>query len=83
MTPAPVPPERAAEGRTRIITCEKDQQFHIGNDVVITITEIRGFSVKMAIGAPRSVPVHREEIYRRIQQALEAEQGKATGAREA
>lgn len=52
----------------RIITCEKGQKFHIGSDVEITITEVRGFSVKMAIHAPRDLPVHREEIYRRIEE---------------
>ncbi|BBP83888.1 hypothetical protein PHLH8_35300 [Pseudomonas sp. Pc102] len=61
------PPNPREDCQMRIITCEQDQKFHIGSDVVITVTEIRGFSVKLAISAPREVPVHREEIYRRIQ----------------
>ncbi|WP_276575300.1 carbon storage regulator [Pseudomonas tohonis] len=61
------PPRPRGDGQMRIITCEQEQKFHIGGDVVISVTEIRGFSVKLAISAPREVPVHREEIYRRIQ----------------
>jgi carbon storage regulator len=38
----------------------------IANDVVITVSEIRDGQVRLAIDAPRSVAVHREEIYRRI-----------------
>ena len=35
----------------------------IGNDVVITVLEVRGDQVRLGIKAPRSVAVHREEVY--------------------
>jgi len=41
----------------------------IGNDVEITILEIKGDQVKIGISAPRSVPIYRKEIYIQIQEA--------------
>jgi len=35
----------------------------IGEDVVITVLEVRGDQVRLGIKAPRSVAVHREEVY--------------------
>ena len=35
----------------------------IGDDVVVTVLEVRGDQVRLGIKAPRSVPVHREEVY--------------------
>ena len=39
----------------------------IGNDVEITILEVKGNQVKVGIKAPKSVPVYRKEIYEQIQ----------------
>ena len=39
----------------------------IGDDVVVTVLEVRGDVVRLGINAPRSVQVHREEIYRELQ----------------
>ena len=38
----------------------------VGHDVKITILEVRGCQVRVGIKAPRSVAVHREEIYEKI-----------------
>ena len=35
----------------------------IGDDIVITIVDIRGDKVRLGIDAPLSVPVHRQEVY--------------------
>ena len=40
----------------------------IGDDVSITILNIRGNQVKIGVQAPKDVSVHREEIYQRIHQ---------------
>lgn len=37
------------------------------SDIIITVTRIDGYHVSLGITAPKSVPVHREEIYLRIQ----------------
>ena len=41
----------------------------IGNDIEVTILEIKSDQVKLGIKAPRSVSIYREEIYLQIQQA--------------
>ncbi len=35
----------------------------IGDDVTITVVDIRGDKVRLGIDAPRDVPVHRREVY--------------------
>jgi carbon storage regulator len=39
----------------------------IGDDVVVTIVDIRGDKVRLGIDAPQSIPVHRQEVYEAIQ----------------
>lgn len=39
----------------------------IGDDIVITIVDIRGDKVRLGIDAPTDVPVHRQEVYEAIQ----------------
>lgn len=41
----------------------------VGNDVVITVLEIRGGQVRIGVDAPRSVQVHREEVYQEVSRA--------------
>ncbi len=38
----------------------------IGEDIVITIVDIRGDKVRIGIEAPKEVPVHRREVYEAI-----------------
>lgn len=45
-------------------------KFRVGDDVVITLLEVRGYQVRVHIEAPRHVAVHREEVYQRIRQAV-------------
>lgn len=47
-----------------------ENTFRIGDDVVITILAWGDGQVRIAIEAPRAVPVHREEVYQRIRQEL-------------
>ena len=39
----------------------------IGDDVVVTIVDIRGDKVRLGIAAPQDIPVHRQEVYDAIQ----------------
>lgn len=41
----------------------------IGNDIELTILEIKGDQVKVGIKAPKSIPVYRKEIYLQIQES--------------
>ena len=50
-----------------VLTRRANQSIIIGNDIVVTVLEIRGDQVRLGITAPRSVSVHREEVYAEIQ----------------
>ncbi len=52
-----------------ILTRRVGESVVIGDDIVVTVVEVRGDSVRIGIDAPRSVDVHREEVYRELQQA--------------
>jgi carbon storage regulator len=45
----------------------KDESIIIGDDVEITIVDIRGDNVRLGITAPKTIPVHRREVYEAIQ----------------
>jgi carbon storage regulator len=38
----------------------------IGDNIIITIVDIRGDKVRLGIEAPNEVPVHRQEVYEAI-----------------
>lgn len=46
-----------------------NESIMLGNDVEITILEIKGDQVKIGINAPKSVPIYRKELYLQIQQS--------------
>jgi len=46
-----------------------DERIMIGNDIVITVLEIHHDHVRIGIDAPRSIDVHREEVFRLVKAA--------------
>jgi len=58
-----------------LLTRKLGENIRIGDDVKITIVEVKGNHVKLGIDAPPSVKVHREEIYERIQEENRRAQG--------
>ena len=58
-----------------ILTRRIGQNLRIGANVSIVVLDIKGNHVRMGIEAPKSLPVHREEIYMRIQKEREAGNG--------
>lgn len=52
-----------------VISRKASQRLMIGDDVIVTIVEIRGDKVRLGIEAPRSLPVHREEVWVQIQES--------------
>jgi carbon storage regulator len=52
-----------------VLTRRANQSIMIGDDIVVTVLEVRGDQVRLGIKAPRSIDVHREEIFRQLQQA--------------
>lgn len=49
-----------------ILTRKVGESLLIGDDISVTILNIRGNQVKIGVDAPKDVSVHREEIYQRI-----------------
>ena len=52
-----------------VLTRRSGESVMVGDDVVITVLDVRGDVVRVGIKAPRSVQVHREEVYRELQRA--------------
>jgi len=50
-----------------VLSRQKDESIMIGDDVEITIVDVRGNKVRLGITAPRSIAVHRREVYDAIQ----------------
>ena len=49
-----------------VLSRRQGESIVIGNHVTITVLEVRGDQIRLGIEAPRSVSVHREEVYRRV-----------------
>ncbi|MFO0819334.1 MAG: carbon storage regulator CsrA [Pirellulales bacterium] len=50
-----------------VLSRHRDESIIIGDDIVVTIVDIRGDKVRLGINAPQDVPVHRQEVYEAIQ----------------
>ena len=63
-----------------VLSRSRNETIMIGDEVEITIVEIKGDTVRVGISAPRSIPVHRKEVYLAIQQEnIEAARSDAEG----
>ena len=51
-----------------ILTRKSGESITIGDDVKITVVEVKGKQVRIGIDAPRSYMIHREEVYLSIQE---------------
>ena len=51
-----------------VLTRKVDEKIMIGDDITVVVVDIRGDQVKIGISAPRHIPVHREEVYKEIQE---------------
>ena len=49
-----------------VLSRQKDETIMIGDDVEITVVDIRGDKVRLGITAPAHIPVHRKEVYEAI-----------------
>jgi carbon storage regulator len=62
-----------------VLSRHRDESIIIGDDIVVTIVDIRGDKVRIGIDAPADIPVHRQEVY----EAIQRENRKATQVRPA
>ena len=58
-----------------VLSRQRDETIMIGDEVEITVVDIRGDKVRLGISAPRQVQVHRKEVY----EAIQRENTSATG----
>ncbi len=49
-----------------VLSRREGESVVIGNDIIITVLEVRGGQIRLGVDAPRSLQVHREEIYREV-----------------
>ena len=50
-----------------VLSRQRDESIIIGDNIVITVVDIRGDKVRLGINAPTEIPVHRQEVYDAIQ----------------
>jgi carbon storage regulator len=50
-----------------VLSRQRDESIMIGDNIVVTIVDIRGDKVRLGINAPTEIPVHRQEVYDAIQ----------------
>ena len=58
-----------------VLSRYRDESIYIGDDVVITIVDIRGDRVRLGIQAPANISVHRQEIYDAIMEGKDVPAG--------
>ncbi|HUN74409.1 MAG TPA: carbon storage regulator CsrA [Steroidobacteraceae bacterium] len=57
-----------------ILTRRVGETVMIGNEVTVTVLGVKGNQVRIGINAPKTVAVHREEIYERIKREQQGEE---------
>jgi carbon storage regulator len=55
------------ESAMLVLSRQRDESIIIGDNIVVTIVDIRGDKVRLGINAPNEIPVHRQEVYEAIQ----------------
>ena len=46
-----------------VLSRQRDETIMIGDDIEVTVVDIRGDKVRLGINAPKSISVHRKEVY--------------------
>lgn len=49
-----------------VLSRKRGEALVIGNDITVTVLEVRGDRVKLGFTGPAEVPIHREELYLRM-----------------
>ena len=51
-----------------VLSRKAEESMYIGDDIKITVLDIRGGQIRIGITAPQDIKIHREEVYQRIAQ---------------
>jgi len=66
-----------------VLSRQRDESIIIGDNIIVTIVDVRGEKVRLGIDAPTEIPVHRREVHEAIQREnLRASQLKPKDARQ-
>ena len=60
-----------------VLSRQRDETIMIGDDIEITVVDIRGDKVRLGVNAPPHLPVHRREVYEAIKRESQAATGVA------
>ena len=55
-----------------VLSRHPDEKIHIGDNIILTVVEVRGDRVRIGIEAPRDVAVHRQEIFEAIRREAQS-----------
>lgn len=55
------------EKKMLVLTRRNNESIIISDNIVLTVLAVNGNQVKIGINAPKDIPVHREEIFKKIQ----------------
>lgn len=56
-----------------VLSRKRDERIVIGDNIVITVVDVRGDKVRLGIEAPAEVPVHRQEVLDALRRSAAAE----------
>jgi len=59
-----------------VLSRKKNEKITIGDNIIITVVDIRGGKVRLGFDAPREIPVHREEVFKAIKEAEQLQQSR-------
>ena len=60
-----------------VLSRHRDESIMIGDNIVISVVDVRGDKVRLGIDAPTDIPVHRQEVYDAIQREKNAKKDAA------
>ena len=61
-----------------VLSRQRAESIFIGDNIKITVVDIRGDKVRLGIEAPTEIPVHRQEVYEAIQRENQRKAEEAT-----
>ena len=64
-----------------VLSRYRDESIYIGDDIVITVVDIRGDRIRIGVEAPSNISVHRQEVYEAIKKGQTKETSPQKGSR--